>query len=418
MAGVSSLCSEGCGSVFKMAPAGTVTTVHYFHGPDGESPYGGLALTPNGILYGTTQAGGNSTNCPIGCGTVFAISTQGTIATLHSFVDTDGSGPQGTLLLAWDGNLYGTTPQGGTGCTSGSCGTIFKITPTGTFTTLYNFHGTDGSVPEAPLVQSRTGNLYGRTLSGGLYGYGTVFEITLGGTLTTLHNFDITDGEAPTGALVQDANGNFWGTTTAGGLGNYGTVFVISPSGHTFNKVHNFSGGSDGGRPLAGLVLGTDGHFYGATSEGNSSSNYGTLFEMTPHAVLTTLHTFDGTDGGRSVALMQATNGTFYGTTGGFGANNDCPGSSGCGTAFSLSTGLGPFVSLVPPAGGWGRNVTILGTNLTGATAVSFNGTPATFTVVSPTEITTTVPSGATKGSVTVTTPSGTLTSNVIFVLP
>ena len=390
--------------------------MHYFHGTDGLGPQG-LVLGTNGDFYGTTVAGGASTNCPQGCGTIFQITAAGTLFSLHSFSVTDGNYPVSAPVEGWDGNLYGTTEEGGTGCTSGDCGTVYKITATGTFTTLHNFTGTDGSVPFAPLVVGDTGNLYGTTSSGGLYGFGTVFEITPTGILTTLHNFDRTDGAAPLGALVQGKDGNFYGMTGEGGRFNFGTIFFISPGGHLFASLRSFDG-TNGGGPLAGLVLGSDGNLYGPTSEGNASASYGTLFEITSGATVTTLHTFDSTDGGRTVMLMQAPNGKFYGTNAGFGANNDCPDSSGCGTAFSLSLGLEPFITIAPAQGWVGRPVRILGYNLTSTTGVAFNDTPATFTVVSDTEISTNVPSGATKGLVTVTTPSGTLTSQAVFFAP
>jgi uncharacterized repeat protein (TIGR03803 family) len=165
------------------------------------------------------------------------------------------------------------------------------------------------------------------------------------------------------------------------------------------------------------LVLGADGNFYGTTSGSGQNGQYGTLFEITASGILTTLHTFDGADGGNYPTLMQDTNGIFYGTTSEFGANNNCPPINGCGTVFSLSTGLGPFVTTVPTRHGIGARVLILGQGLTGATSVTFNGVPAQFTVNSDTEITTSVPAGATTGYVKVTTPSGTLSTKVIFVV-
>jgi uncharacterized repeat protein (TIGR03803 family) len=297
---------------------------------------------------------------------------------------------------------------------------------------LYNFYAeancTDGENPYAGLIQATNGNLYGTTLSGGTsptncingaFGCGTVFEITPGGTITTLYSFcsqtNCTDGASPYAGLVQAADGNFYGTTWQGGNCppgcSSGTVFRITSAG-TLTTMHAFDV-TDGSKPYAGLVQATDGNFYGTTSEGGAHDQ-GTAFKITSLGTLTTLHSFssqtncaDGAD--PRAGLTQATNGSLYGTTSSGGA-------IGAGTVFKLSSGwLVPFVESLPTSGNAGATVTILGTTLTGTTAVSFNGIAATFTVVSGTEITTTVPSGATTGFVTVTTPSGKLKSNKKF---
>jgi len=161
------------------------------------------------------------------------------------------------------------------------------------------------------------------------------------------------------------------------------------------------------------LIQATNGIFYGVGDGGPD----GTVYSITSGGTLTTLHSFDGTDGENpSGGLVQATNGTFYGTTSQGGAGSQC--GYGCGTIFSLSLGLGPFVETLPTSGKVGAAVMILGTNLTGATGVTYNGTAAVFKVVSSSEITTTVPTGATTGEVKVVTPSGTLSSNVSFRVP
>jgi uncharacterized repeat protein (TIGR03803 family) len=166
------------------------------------------------------------------------------------------------------------------------------------------------------------------------------------------------------------------------------------------------------------LVQGTDGNLYGSTIYGGANdacyTGCGTLFEITPAGTLTTLHNFDSTDGANPYAgLIQATNGTFYGTTAQGGSYNSC--ANDCGTVFSLAEGLGPFVETIPTVGEVGSKVTILGNRMTGASSVTFNGADATFTIVSPSEIKTFVPTGATTGKVEVTLPSGTLTSKVVF---
>jgi uncharacterized repeat protein (TIGR03803 family) len=221
------------------------------------------------------------------------------------------------------------------------------------------------------------------------------------------------DGSNPI-SLVLGTDGNFYGTTASGGANyNAGTVFKITPTGAR-TTIYSFCaqvGCTDGATPRDGLVLGSDGNFYGPTYYGGAH-NEGTLFQITPAGVLNTLHSFGGTEGYYPIQhLFQATNGTFYGTT-------DFGGSGGDGTIFSLSVGLRPFVKTVPTSGKVGTKVIILGNKLKGTTSVTFNGTAAVFKIVSGTEITTSVPTSATTGEVQVTTPSGTLTSNVNFRVP
>jgi len=172
--------------------------------------------------------------------------------------------------------------------------------------------------------------------------------------------------------------------------------------------------------PFGPLVQATDGNFYGTTEAGGANGctrggGCGTIFEVTSAGQLTTLHTFSGTDGGdSSTPLLQATNGVFYGTTDEGGILTACR-ALGCGTVFALDVGLDPFVKTLPSIGKVGSRVRILENNLTGTTSVAFDGAPATFSVVSDTQITTSVPTSATTGVVEVTTPSGVLKSNVEF---
>jgi len=423
---VTSICggSGSCGTVFKITPSGTLTTLYKFcsqpNCTDGISPNAGLVLATNGKFYGTTVGGGTD-------GTVFEITAGGKFTTLHSFDGTDGSGPYGTLVQATDGDFYGITMDGG----ANNAGTVFKITPAGTVTTLYSFcaqsNCADGQLPFAGLIQATDGNLYGTTDIGGISGNGTVFKITPQGALTTLHRFTFTDGSQPSGGLVQGTDGNLYGMTESGGANVYGTVFKITPTG-TLTTLYSFcteSNCTDGSLPqYTGLVQATDGNFYGITADGGAnsscgsfSSGCGTIFSITSSGTLTTLHSFDGTDGEYPFSgLVQATNGNFYGTTLGNIFSNTCSG--GCGTVFSLSVGLGPFVETLPTSGKVGTTIKILGNKLTGASNVSFNGTSATFSVISSTYIKTTVPTGATTGFVTVTTPNGTLKSNKFRVTP
>ncbi|MGC9947028.1 MAG: choice-of-anchor tandem repeat GloVer-containing protein [Bryobacteraceae bacterium] len=444
-----------CAAATATLPAQTFTTLVKFNEADGATPfYGALVQGLDGNLYGTTQWGGTDTTCTAfrvtGCGTVFKMTPAGKLTTLHSFVVTDGANPYGGLVLATDGNFYGTTYAGG----ANGLGTVFRMTPAGTLTTLYSFAGTDGSYPVASLLQAANGNLYGTTIQGGTEGAGTIFEITLEGALTTLHSFCsdgpscLTDGVAPYGALIQATNGNFYGTTEAGGEHGAGTVFSMAPGGAT-TILASFDV-TDGESPYAGLIQASNGKFYGTTTTGAANS-VGNVFEIAAGGTLTNLHSFggqggltpyagvvQGTDGnlygatfglvyemtigghetvieglnsdnGRDVyaAMVQGTDGIFYGTTAYGGANH--------GTIYSVSAGLGAFVKTLPVSAKAGTSVTILGTDLTGATSVSFNGAAAAFRVVSATEISTAVPTGASTGKVQVVTPGGTLSSNVPF---
>jgi uncharacterized repeat protein (TIGR03803 family) len=423
-------CSVGCGNIFKLSPGGGLATVYSFGYAEGAWPEGSMVQGSDGNFYGTTYGGGSS-YCrgwaDYGCGTVFKLTPAGKLTTLYAFCPNEdcstGSNPSGPLIEGTDGDFYGTTTLGGTGN-----GTIFKIAATGKLTTLYTFASSDGAQPTG-LIQGTDGNFYGTTMKGGSEDDGTAFVISSRGTLTTLHNFctvsgftptwnPCIDGGRPEAPLVQGSDGNFYGTTSNNGLGG-GTFFQLTTGG-TLTTLHNFcsqTNCTDGASPAAPLIQATDGNFYGTTNAGGTNpgngicSGCGTLFQITPSGKLTTLHDFAGTDGTRPNGLVQGTDGEFYGTT-----NYGGTVYTG-GTAFSLNAGLGPFVVVRPASGAAGAVVTVLGTDLADAKAVSFNGTKAKFTVVSGTEITSTVPAGATPGPVQVTTSRGVLHSNVNFMV-
>jgi uncharacterized repeat protein (TIGR03803 family) len=410
------------GTVFKISPAGKLTTIHVFCTtgypcPDGEGPYAGLTLASNGKFYGTTYYGGTTAFD----GTVFQITLAGKLTTLHRFKGTDGAQPQAPPVLGSDGkNLYGPTVYGG----SKKDGTLYEMSAAGGNFVSVSFTGANGVHPYAQLVQGKDGNFYGTTAQV-TSGNGTVFAITENDGLTTLHTFHGGDGNGggPNGGLIQATNGLFYGTTSAGGAhGKGGTVFSITPAGK-LTTIHSFCGQpdcADGANPLASLVQGSDGNLYGTTYHGGTNdvacnAGCGTIFRITTAGKFTKLYNFcsqsDCTDGTQPEGgLVQHTNGTFYGTA--FSG-----GSGGVGTVYSLSVGLGAFVKTLQSAGKVGGTVTVLGTNLTGVTKVSFNGIPAVFGVVSDSEITATVPTGAATGMIEVTTPSGTLKSNVSFVV-
>lgn len=314
------------GTVFTITSGGTLTRLHSFNETNGTNPSGTLVQATNGNFYGTTCCGG------AGYGTVFAMTSRGTVRTLHKFHNgRDGGNSNAGLVQATDENLYGTTVNGGSGGCSDGCGVIFKITLGGRLTTFHTFEGSDGWRPYG-LIQGTDGKLYGITSSGGANGYGTVFAITTAGTLTTLYSFcaqtNCSDGAYPLVALVQASDGNFYGTTAGGGANGDGTIFSIT-SGGTLTTLYSFDG-TDGKTPFAELVQGSDGNFYGTTSEGGANG-HGTIFSITSAGTLTTLHSFDGTDGADPTgALVQGADGNFYGTT-------QLGGTHKKGTVFSLS---------------------------------------------------------------------------------
>ena len=319
-----SSCTYGCGVIFEITSGGRLKTLYNFcaqnNCADGGLPNGSLVLGTNGNLYGTTKVGG--ANCfegldGKGCGTVFEITPTGKLTTLYSFCSqvngsggcVDGMSSTSGLVLAANGNFYGTTTFGGAGanCPGFDCGTVFEITPAGKLATLYSFCSqaecTDGYQPTAGLVQASNGKFYGTTSNAGFVIGGTAFEITAEGKLTTLHTFcsqrNCSDGSSPNG-LMQGSDGGLYGSTSLGGTSRF------------------------------------------------CESGCGTLFRLTPAGELTTLYNFcsdsNCTDGEQpEETLVQGINGRFYGTTHG-GGDIDCRGGVGCGTIFDLSMGLGPFV--------------------------------------------------------------------------
>jgi uncharacterized repeat protein (TIGR03803 family) len=305
-----------------------LTNLHSFGGgQDGANP-NALVQGANGMFYGTTQNGGANSY-----GTVFQIqlTTNGPPTTLYSFTgDGDGGFPVAGLVPGADGNFYGTASTGGTG---GGWGTIFKITPGGALSSLHSFTGAaDGGFPYAELVQGADGNFYGTTLGGGTQnGWGTVFKITPAGLLNNLYSFTgVADGGSPEATLVQGSDGTLYGTTLEGGTGS-GTVFAISTNG-VLATLYSFSSGNDGSSPYAGVIQASDGNLYGTTAYGGTNDD-GTVFQITTNGALTTLYSFSGGNDGNSpfAALIQASDGNFYGTTA-YG------GTFGDGTVFQITT--------------------------------------------------------------------------------
>jgi uncharacterized repeat protein (TIGR03803 family) len=398
------------GTTFKMSLSGVPTTLYNFCSltgcTDGSYPDGGLILGADGNLYGTTTGGGSHN-----FGTTFKMTPTGTVSTLWNFTagGTDDAAPWYPVLQAQDGNFWGVSSA----IYNGTYGAAYKLTPTGTLTG-FPFNYTNGSIPDLP-TQGTDGNFYGVARGGGAHGLGTVYKITPAGVISVLHDFAgyPSDGNLPVGILAQGNDGNFYGMTYQGGASNVGTVFKITPSG-TLTLLYSFTGYGfgDGALPYTGLTLGTDGNFYGSTNNGGTK-NAGALLKVTPAGAVSVLYSFCSVtcnDGyGPQTPLVQDTNGKFYG--------NSTGNSLGGAEFFTFDVGLKPFAGLVIWSGKVGKTIGILGQGFTGTTKVSFNGTTAAFTVSSDTFLTATVPAGATTGFITVVTPGATLKSNRKFLV-
>jgi uncharacterized repeat protein (TIGR03803 family) len=385
---------------------------------DGLEPAAGLIQAVDGNFYGTTEFGGQGRYAE---GTFFTMTQAGQLTTLYSFCSQyngwygclDGSEPSGQLAQGVSGDIYGTTPGGGLNFG----GVAFVATPHGSLTTLYSFCSqpdcADGQGPYAGLTLGWDGDLYGTTIGGGSGFSGLAFRLSPGGNEAVLYNscsptslrcFNTIGG----GVLVEGVEGSFYGTG-GWGLSGTGTVFRLTEDGVLIN-LHSFNG-TDGSYP-GSIIQGSDGNFYGTTKSGGKNG-LGTIFRITPQGAFTTIHDFDApvncvaycyADSG----LMQATDGNLY------GVYNTSVG-HGYSAVFRMGISLGPFVQSRPDLAKHGNEVELLAQGLKGTTDVSFNGSPASFNVVSDTFILATVPAEATSGYITVTTATGTLTSNIPF---
>jgi uncharacterized repeat protein (TIGR03803 family) len=407
------LCSF-CGAVFKITPSGTLTVVHYFNDTAGSgyAPFGGLMLGTDGNFYGTTKVGGT-----FNLGTVFKITAGGTLTKLYDsgtckYPCRDGAYPKAPPVQGTDGSFYGTTPYTNDGTNSG---VVYKLTSAGKFTTIHAFDYTAGGYnPNAPMIQGSDGNFYGTTTLGGKTlgsncvvrsasnSCGTVFKMTSAGKVTFIYEFDKTHGAGPIGPVIQGTDGNFYGTTSEGGTSGFGVVFKLTSAG-VLSVLHDFNG-TDGQTPDAGLVQANDGNFYGVASAGGTLG-YGTIFKVTSTGTFSVVYNFENTHGAApEVTLFQHTNGILYGDT-------DSGDSHGYGVFYSLNIRAAEFARLQPTSGKVGSSVGVFGQGFTGTKAVSFNGVNATPLSVTDTYLTVTVPSGAKTGTVTVVRPSGNLNS-------
>jgi uncharacterized repeat protein (TIGR03803 family) len=335
------------GSIFKLGPSGTFKLLHNFGagGTGGAAPYAALLQDFAGNLYGTTGYGGTS-----GQGTVFRLDNEGKFGVLYSFFGgIDGSGPDAPLIFDPAGNLYGTTVGGGTpNCDPNKgvgCGTVFMLDTRGKEKVLHRFPSSRkvGDLPYSGLIRDAAGNLYGMASFGGPAGNGTVFKLDPAGNLTVLHAFQSqSDGAQPRGVLIQDAAGNFYGTTVSGAspTDDGGTAFKLDPQGNE-TAFYNFAYPT--GIIPSSLIMDSAGNFYGTTYQGGTigpACNYGcgTVFKLDPSGNQTVLYGFSGrTDGGSPLAgLVIDAAGNLYGTaTFGGTVNSACP--SGCGVVFKIT---------------------------------------------------------------------------------
>ena len=291
--GIANSGPAGGGVIYKLLPTGEQTLLHSFAGGANlkpKTPSGGILRDKLGNILGSTEFGGSS-NCPLGCGTIFRLNSAGKLALLHKFIGTDGSQPFGPFVQDTAGNLYGVAQFGGDlACpdpqvAGQGCGTVFKLSKKRVLTVLHTFEGgTDGATPQAGLFLDVAGNVFGATMRGGTSEKGTLFKISSNGTYTVLHRFAGShEGMTPNGGLVIDEAGNLFGTAQAGGDQGFGTLFRLTPTG-VLSVVHTFTGQDDGAFPLAGLIRDDTGHFFGTAFRNflPQTVQGGNVFEVRP----------------------------------------------------------------------------------------------------------------------------------------
>lgn len=313
--------ASNAGTIYKLDSKGVVTTIYSFSTQDGSQPTGTLVEDNKGNLYGTTLYGGSK-----GSGTVFRYELNGNFKSLFSFNRNNNTGElPNALARGNDGNFYGTTTQGSV------FGTIFKITPSGNLNVLYNFKSSrnDGRAPRGKLIQAKDGNFYGVTADGGAYGNGTVYKVTLNGSVTILYSFsayapnnslgypDYRNGYSPQ-SLTLGQDGDLYGVTGRGGLGTYpdGIIFRLNPVNSKFEILHKFDG-KNGALPFSALLQASDGNFYGTTRFYGAPQNGGTLFKITPQGSFSLMHSFrvqPDQPHEPSSELIQTWDGNLYGT--------------------------------------------------------------------------------------------------------
>jgi uncharacterized repeat protein (TIGR03803 family) len=422
------------GTLFRLTPAGKFTRLFTFtQGAsgflNGNNPANGFVEVNDGFLYGTTFNGGKQND-----GVLFRISKTGTgFKVLHNFCSSancaDGSIPSG-LLLGRDGNLYGTTREGGSSvspCPSSGCGAIFRFEPTtGAFTVLHRLTAfTDGLEPMG-MIQATNGDFYGVTDGLGEQQEAgkrvhvkfneNIFQVTPAGEFTV--QFRSPNFDTPISGLTQGANANLYGAfeNIPAGLINF---FEISTEGTGFVAFAPFTGLA-GTTTIPSLFLASDGNLWD-TNFTDSTAPMGSVFSISPqNGTVLQIFAFDGANGNSpEVGVIQAADGTFVGTTTHGGTISGGSNEFADGTVWTLNAGLpapAPAITLLnSTSGSVGSTVLINGHNLIGTTAVSFNGVGASFQVLNTQFVSATVPAGATTGPIEVTNLGGTATSTQTF---
>jgi uncharacterized repeat protein (TIGR03803 family) len=388
------------GVAFRVETSGALTVEHEFDKATGDLASSGLTLGRDGEFYGATMFGG------IGqAGSVYRMTPDGTVTTLHEFTGGDESHPQAPPVQSLYGDFYGTTSGD-----DSHPGAVYKIDSSGVYTLLHTFTGKDGSGPVAPLVQDPNNFwFYGAAADSGPSNVGTLFRISSTGQFEVLYNFDVGHGAYPV-SMMRANDGNYYGAAYWGGSDSNGVIFKLTPGG-AFSVLHYFNG-NDGSGPTGNLVQATDGDLYG-TAGGGGAHGFGTLFRIDlATGALQVLYNFELSSGEGPVALIQHTDGYLYGDTSSGGTFN---GTAYQGTFFRYDLGLSSFITYLDCYGRVGETVTILGEGFTSGTEVLFNGIPGQVTEVEPTFLKVQVPLGATTGYLTATTTKGLLKSNKIF---
>jgi uncharacterized repeat protein (TIGR03803 family) len=405
---------NGSGAIYKISPAGAESVFYNFPQQWLYCGGAGLTLGNDGNFYGACEAGNPAT----GMGSIFRLTPAGVFTDLYDFTGANGDSlPIYPPIQASDGNFYGVT-----GNEVQVCGNIYKLTPAGVYTNLHAFSGSD--CHSSNLFQASDGNLYGTLANCAVVqGAGCVYKISTAGVFKEIHDFAFTTGQEPCTGLIQGKDGKLYGATNQGAANGSGNIYKLTTAGvatdfHDFNNATDASCVNNVGPPV-NLLQVADGSFYGVNPAYGPNGN-GSIYKLTSAGLFTAfLFPNPPVDGNLpSSTLIQNTNGLLYGTTPSAGG-----GSGGCphtcqGTFFSVATGDAAFVSLEPTqkTAFVGASVGLFGQGFSSASVVKFGGVAATTATLSGTTyFTAVVPVGAHTGAVTVTTGSTTLTSPQTF---
>ena len=463
----------GDGTVIKLTPSGQLSIIHSFTQTEGSSAHGGLTLGLDGELYGNTVQGGADN-----FGTLFKVTTAGKLTLLHTFANTgDGAAPWYAPVQGLDGNFYGLTNSnpatvykvtpvgtfttihtltsmqgydggqltvGSTGLLYGAVdlggangeGTAFRVTTAGAMTILHQFDGVHGNHAANGMVQAANGKLYGATLDGGTPNGGVIYSMTSAGAYVDLYELNAnTDGSGPFGDLVYASDGNLYGVTNTAGKNGCGTIFKVTTAG-VYTVLYNFDQ-THGCNPEEQMIQDTNGSLYGITQNGGAF-NAGAFYSLNAKLpAFIALQTASGAEGSKvsilgqgfsasSIVEFDGVKATTITRTGTTYISATIPASALTGkvtvtTGSTKLSSLGTFkivptvASFTPAKGVVGTEITIKGTGLKQTTKVALDGTAADFTVVSDTEISTSVPAGAKTGKIAITTKGGSTSSTATF---